>query len=130
METVVTIIHYLVCIILIGVILMQAGKGADIGAAFGAGGSQTVFGARGPATFLNKLTIGAAVTFLITSLTLAQMAKKEAGSSVVDALPAQAVPAAAGATPAATNTAPAGNAEKPAVPAQTEQKDATPKKNK
>lgn len=90
METLVTVLHYIVCIIMIGVILMQAGKGADMGAAFGAGGSQTVFGARGPATFLNKLTIGAALIFLVTSLMLVQMAKKDAVSSVVDSAPATA----------------------------------------
>lgn len=92
METLITVVHYIVCIFLIGVILLQAGKGADIGAAFGAGGSQTVFGARGPATFLNKLTIGAAVIFLVTSITLAQFAKKDSASSVVDSLPAQTAP--------------------------------------
>jgi preprotein translocase subunit SecG len=107
METLVTVVHYGVCIFLIGVILLQAGKGADIGAAFGAGGSNTVFGARGPATFLNKMTIGAAIIFLLTSITLAQMAKQDAGSSVVDSLPAQT-------TPAVTDVAPAA-AEKPAV---------------
>lgn len=106
METLVTVIHYIVCIFLIGVILLQAGKGADIGAAFGAGGSQTVFGARGPATFLNKLTIAAALIFLVTSVTLAQLAKKDAGASVVDSLPSQTAPA------------PSVDVEKPAEPAQ------------
>lgn len=119
METLVTVIHYGVCIFLIGVILLQAGKGADIGAAFGAGGSQTVFGARGPATFLNKLTVGAALTFLVTSITLAQLAKTVATSSVVDSAPAQTEPA----------TAPAGDAVKTELPAAApvENKDA-PKK--
>lgn len=116
METLVTVVHYGVCIFLIGVILLQAGKGADIGAAFGAGGSNTVFGARGPATFLNKLTIVAALTFLLTSITLAQFAKKDAGSSVVDSLPAQTAPAATDAAPTA--------AEQPT--ADTEKKDAAP----
>lgn len=109
METLVTVVHYVVCVFLIGVILLQAGKGADIGAAFGAGGSQTVFGARGPATFLNKMTVGAALIFLLTSITLAQFAKKDSGSSVVDSLPAQTAPA-------ATEPAPAVDAEKPAAP--------------
>lgn len=113
MEMMVTIVHYGVCIFLIGVILLQAGKGADIGAAFGAGGSQTVFGARGPATFLNKLTIGAAMTFLVTSITLAQFAKQTSASSVVDSLPAQSAPAA----PAGTEPVPVGDAGKAAAPA-------------
>lgn len=111
METLITVVHYVVCVFLIGVILLQAGKGADIGAAFGSGGSQTVFGARGPATFLNKMTIGAAVLFLLTSITLAQFAKKDAGSSVVDSLPAQTAPTATDAVPA-----PAVDVEKPAAP--------------
>ncbi|PIR21226.1 MAG: preprotein translocase subunit SecG [Deltaproteobacteria bacterium CG11_big_fil_rev_8_21_14_0_20_47_16] len=98
METIVTVIHYIVCTFMIGAILMQAGKGADIGAAFGSGGSQTVFGARGPATFLNKITIGAAIIFLFTSLTLAQLAKKESVSSVVDSAAPVSAPAQAGAT--------------------------------
>lgn len=119
METLVMIVHYGVCIFLIGVILLQAGKGADIGAAFGAGGSQTVFGARGPATFLNKLTIGAAITFLITSITLAQIAKKDSAESVVDSVPAQTAPAA----PAGTETAPTEDAGKTEAP-----KDVVPKK--
>lgn len=102
METLVTVIHYSVCTFLIGVILLQSGKGADIGAAFGAGGSQTVFGARGAATFLNKLTIGAALTFLVTSITLAQMAKTSSMSSVVDSTPSQSAPA----TPTGTDSVP------------------------
>lgn len=110
METLVMIVHYGVCIFLIGVILLQAGKGADIGAAFGAGGSNTVFGARGPATFLNKLTIGAAITFLITSITLAQMAKKDSAESVVDSVPTQSAPVA----PQETDTVPVAPA--PAAP--------------
>lgn len=125
METLVTVVHYSVCVFLIGVILLQAGKGADIGAAFGAGGSQTVFGARGPATFLNKLTVGAALTFLVTSITLAQMAKTASTSSVVDALPAQTAPA----TPAGTEAVPATATDKVEQPAAVpvEQK-STPKK--
>lgn len=113
METLVMVIHYGVCIFLIGVILLQAGKGADIGAAFGAGGSNTVFGARGPATFLNKLTIGAAITFLITSITLAQIAKKDSATSVVDSLPVQSAPVA----PQGTETVPADDAGKAEAPA-------------
>lgn len=69
MYTITIIIHVIVCLILIGVVLLQAGKGAEVGAAFG-GSSQTVFGSRGAATFLSKLTVGAAVVFMLTSLTL------------------------------------------------------------
>lgn len=105
METSVTVVHYLVSIILIGVILMQSGKGSDIGAAFGAGSSQTVFGGRGPATFLNKVTIVAAIIFLFTSITLSQLARKSATSSVVDTSPTSAAPAAPVETPAPTKEA-------------------------
>jgi len=69
MYTLTIIVHVFVCLILIGVVLLQAGKGAEMGAAFG-GSSQTVFGSRGAATFLSKLTVGAAVVFMVTSLTL------------------------------------------------------------
>ena len=83
METALIIFHYFVCSFLIILILIQAGKGADIGAAFG-GASQTVFGGRGPATFLSKLTTVAAILFLMTSITLAQMTKKATIKSVFD----------------------------------------------
>jgi preprotein translocase subunit SecG len=63
-------LHVLVAAILIAMVLLQKGKGADIGAAFG-GASQTVFGPRGAASFMAKLTTGAAVLFMITSLVLA-----------------------------------------------------------
>lgn len=87
MHTLLTVVHFLVCLFLITVILLQAGKGADIGATFGAGGSQTMFGPRGAATLLSKLTAGTAVVFLITSLWLAQMAKPVSSTSVLDKAP-------------------------------------------
>jgi preprotein translocase subunit SecG len=74
MYIVTVIFHLLVCFILIGVVLLQAGKGAEMGAAFG-GSSQTLFGSRGAAPFLSKLTIGAAVLYMITSLTLSILTK-------------------------------------------------------
>lgn len=83
MHTFVIIVHYFVCIFLILIILLQTGKGADIGAAFG-GASQTVFGSRGPATFLNKLTVAVALFFLFTSIFLAHQAKNVSVKSVVD----------------------------------------------
>ena len=70
MTILVLIIHILVCFFLIGIVLLQSGKGAELGAAFG-GSSQTLFGSRGAATFLNKMTTGVAVVFMITSLLLA-----------------------------------------------------------
>jgi preprotein translocase subunit SecG len=90
-----TSLHVIVSAILIGMVLLQKGKGADIGAAFG-GASQTVFGPRGAASFLSKLTTGAAVLFMITSLGLAITSSKR--SSVMEGVrqeqtrPAPAVP--------------------------------------
>lgn len=94
MHTALVVLHYFICIFLIVVILLQAGKGADIGAAFG-GASQTVFGGRGPATFLSKMTTVVAILFLIISVTLAKMSAQTATKSIIDT------------TPTATETAPA-----------------------
>ncbi|MFA4875462.1 MAG: preprotein translocase subunit SecG [bacterium] len=86
METFLIIVHYLLCFFLIVVILLQAGKGADIGAVFG-GASQTVFGSRGPATFLNKMTAFVAIAFLCTSIWLAHISKNRSVGSVLDKAP-------------------------------------------
>jgi len=97
METFLLTLHYFLCTFLVIVILLQAGKGADIGAVFG-GGSQTVFGSRGPATFLSKLTAVVALVFLVTSIWLAQISKTRSVASVIDKTPVseeqQAAPAA------------------------------------
>ncbi len=84
MTTVLLIIHVLVCISLILLVLLQGGKGAEIGAAFG-GSSQTLFGSRGAATFLSKLTTGAAIIFMLTSLSLAVIKTKS--DSVIKEVP-------------------------------------------
>ena len=85
-EPVILIVHFVLAIVLISVILLQAGKGTDIGAAFGAGGSQTVFGASGGSNFLTKLTTAAALLFLVTSLSLATTAKYNAGTANPDSI--------------------------------------------
>jgi preprotein translocase subunit SecG len=99
MHTLVIIIHIIACFLMIGAILLQSGKGAEIGAAFG-GSSQTVFGSRGPANFLSKFTVVVAAVFMVTSLSLAILAKERTFSSTVIDLkkkdtsqPAPAVPA-------------------------------------
>ena len=82
--TLVVILHVFICFLMIGAILLQSGKGAEIGAAFG-GSSQTVFGSRGPANFLSKLTVVVAAIFMLTSLTLAILAKeRNMASTVID----------------------------------------------
>ncbi len=87
METLIIIVHVIVAIFLVATILLQSGKGADIGAAFGAGSSQTVFGPRGAATLLHKVTIVAATLFLATSITLTYFSRQDAGS-VLESVPA------------------------------------------
>jgi preprotein translocase subunit SecG len=94
MATFILVIHLIVCFFLITIVLVQGGKGAELGAAFG-GSSQTLFGARGAATFFSKLTTAAAIIFMLTSLTLSFVSAK--GGSVVKKVPAateqrQAVP--------------------------------------
>jgi len=82
MTTVLIIAHVLVALTLIGVVLVQRGQGADMGASFGGGGAQTLFGSRGSGSFLGKLTGGLAATFMLTSLTLAFFSQQQTGSIV------------------------------------------------
>lgn len=78
---IILIIHVLLALSLVTLILMQHGKGADAGAAFGSGSSGSVFGARGANSFLYKLTSSIAIGFFLTSLTLAYLATNERGTS-------------------------------------------------
>lgn len=78
MDIVVHVVHVLAALGLIGLVLIQHGKGADAGASFGGGGSQTVFGSAGSANFLTRATAMLAVVFFITSMGLAWMARQEA----------------------------------------------------
>ncbi len=73
METIILAIHIIIAVSLIILVLLQTGKGAEMGAAFGAGASGTVFGARGSASFLSRTTAILATAFFITSLTLAYL---------------------------------------------------------
>ncbi len=85
-------LHVVVAIFLILVVLLQTGKGASLGAAFG-GGSNTVFGSRGPASFLSKITTIAAVIFMTTSLTLSMLSSRLTKTTVVDEITQEAPPA-------------------------------------
>jgi len=91
MSSFLTVLHIVVSFALVMIVLLQAGKGAEMGAAFG-GASQTVFGGAGAMGFLTKLTTVAAIIFMITSLLLAYSSTKRV-SSVVKGKPAQEVPA-------------------------------------
>lgn len=83
MTTLLLIVHIIVCFALVLIVLLQGGKGADIGATFGAGSSQTVFGATGGQSFMGKLTTGAAVIFMLTSLLLAYYYAKPGADSIM-----------------------------------------------
>ena len=92
----VTALHVLVCVFLILVVLLQSGKGADLASAFGGASTQTAFGSRGPASFLSKVTTGAAVVFMITCLSLSLLTTKPEAKSILEtgkAAPAASKPA-------------------------------------
>jgi preprotein translocase subunit SecG len=97
MDTLLTIVHVLVCLFLVGIVLLQHGKGADIGATFG-GSSQSLFGTEGPLPLLNKITTAVAIIFMLTSVSLAYISSQSSTSSVMSgvststpAIPAEAV---------------------------------------
>ena len=73
MNTALVVLHVVVCVFLIAVVLLQRGRGAEIGAVFGGGAGSTVFGSRGAGNFLTKLTTASAVIFMLTSLTLSYL---------------------------------------------------------
>ena len=106
MYTLLIIVHILTCFFMIATILLQSGKGAEIGAAFG-GSSQTVFGSRGPANFLSKLTVACAGVFMVTSLSLAVLAKERTFSSTVIDLNKKESSAPASSAPSSTEQKPA-----------------------
>ncbi len=85
METLLIIVHIGVCLFLIGIVLLQHGKGADIGATFG-GSSQSLFGTEGPLPLLNKITTFAAVVFMVTSISLAYISAQSGSGSVMSGL--------------------------------------------
>jgi preprotein translocase subunit SecG len=84
MGTVLVVLHVIVCVFLIAVVLLQRGKGAEIGAVFGGGASSTVFGSRGAGNLLTKLTTLCAALFMITSLGLAYVYTSEQGERLFD----------------------------------------------
>ena len=113
MFTLAVIIHVFVCLAIIGLVLLQAGKGADIGSAFGGTGSQAVFGSMGTPTVLGKATTAVAIVFMLTSFFLASQGGRRSSTIMPATVPPAAAPAATPAAPAAP--APAAP---PAPPAQ------------
>lgn len=115
MQTLVTVIHVFTCVLLVLVVLIQSGKGAEISTSFG-GSSQTVFGSSGGANFFTRFTSGAAAVFMVTSLALTLMGG-QSKRSLFETVPATTAPnAASSAAPGAS--APAAPAAKaPEAPA-------------
>jgi preprotein translocase subunit SecG len=110
-----TVLHVLACLFLIVIVLLQRGKGAEMGAVFGGGAGATVFGSRGAGNFLTRMTTAAAVIFMLTSLTLAYVAQDRTGDTLFEGeAPAAAQDPAFGEAPAA---APGAFEEVPAPPA-------------
>lgn len=89
MYTLLVVLHVFVCFAIMAIVLLQAGKGADIGSAFGGAGSQAVFGSMGTPTLLGKITTGVAIVFILTSFTLSMLSSRQAGSVMKESAPAQ-----------------------------------------
>lgn len=96
LHTVILTVHIIAGLSVIGFVLLQHGKGADMGAAFGSGASGSLFGATGSANFLSRVTAVLAAVFFLTSLALSYIAtsRPRVSGSVMDAPPAQTAPAA------------------------------------
>ena len=95
MHTFLVTLHILASLTIIVLVLLQHGKGADMGAMLGGGGSQTVFGARGAGNFLTKMTTAAAAIFFVTSLSLSYLSTQDREGSIFDGDDAATPPAAA-----------------------------------
>jgi len=122
MYTLIVVLHVIVSIAMILIILLQTGKGSDIGAVFGGGSSQTLFGSTGPTSFLSKLTAGAAIAFMVTSLLLAAYSGGGSSGSIMrggasaPSIPGP-PPAGAPTLPASPGAPPAGFPATPSAPA-------------
>ena len=111
------VLHVIASFAIIGFVLLQAGKGADIGSAFGGAGSQAVFGSMGTPTLLGKITTGIAIVFTLTSFSLALLGGERASSVVREAPPVSA-PAAPTPGPVAPSAPSTPTIPAPAAPAQ------------
>ena len=127
--TIIVVVQVLSALTIIGLVLLQHGKGADMGASFGSGASGSLFGATGSSNFLSKLTGVAAVIFFAATLGLAFISNKPAQTSagVMENLPVSAVPGAEATAPAASTAAPTTVPASPAMPSGTGQSNQIPK---
>ena len=112
-----TVLHVLACLFLIVIVLLQRGKGAEMGAVFGGGAGSTVFGSRGAGNFLTRMTTAAAIVFMVTSLTLAYIAQDRTGDTLFEEEAPAAADSTFGAAPAA-GEAPGAFEEVPAPAAE------------
>jgi preprotein translocase subunit SecG len=120
-QTATMIVHMFLCVGIVGLVLIQRGKGADAGAGFGAGASGTVFGARGSSSFLSRTTAILATLFFATCLTLAYLGgKRVASTSVVDRVSTAVSSSSASSAPLQVPTTPAAEQSPPAADAATE----------
>ena len=99
MQTFVYTLHFIVCFVLIGVVLLQRGKGADLGASLGGGGANTIFGSRGAGNFLTRITTTSAIIFMGTSLTLAVLGYQRSDVNLFEETEPYEVPGAAAPAP-------------------------------
>jgi preprotein translocase subunit SecG len=131
LNTAAIVFHVLFAAGIVGLVLLQRGKGADAGAGFGSGASGTVFGARGSASFLSRTTAVLAALFFVTSLTLAYLSGRQfqtGPGSVIDRVQLPARPAPAPTTDSALPEVPSAPNEQPApAPATTPEQPALPK---
>ena len=106
LHTIILTVHIIAGLSVIGFVLLQHGKGADMGAAFGSGASGSLFGATGSANFLSRVTAVLAAVFFLTSLGLSYIAtsRPKASGSVMDSAPVQTVPAVPAQTPPASDS--------------------------
>ena len=116
MTTLILTAHVIACILLVLIVLLQTGKGADMGATFGGASGQALFGGTGPASLLSKITTGVAIIFMLTSLTLAYMSSHKSQVSVMPSSP----PAVS--QPAKAVEQPAKTVKPSGLPAKTESK--------
>jgi preprotein translocase subunit SecG len=122
METLLIVVHVVVCLFLIGIVLLQHGKGADIGASFG-GSSQTLFGTEGPVPLLNKITTASAIIFMLTSVTLAYISSQAGKSSVMsNVVVSQPAPVQEAKPAEKSDTTKAASEESPAAPVEQKEK--------